>query len=53
MDNFFKNQNQNFGRFQGQFDLEDQDQGHQFLNRDLYVINTWFKFKFGGGGAET
>ena len=33
--------------FQGQFDLEDQGQRHQFSNssRDLHVINTWFKFE--------
>ena len=33
--------------FQGQFDLEDQGEGHQFSNSflDLYVINTWFKFE--------
>ena len=33
--------------FQGQFDLEDQCQGHRFsnLSETFYVINTWFKFE--------
>ena len=32
--------------FQSQFDLEDQGQDFQVSNlRDIYVINTWFKFE--------
>ena len=41
MVNFFKLK-LNICTFQGQFDLEDQGQGHTFMYfRDLYVVNTW------------
>ena len=43
----FKKLKPKFWRFQGQFDLKDQGQGHQFLNSSgtLMRSKTWFKFK--------
>ena len=42
---FLKKLKQKFGRFQGQFYLEDQGQEFKELVKDLYVNNTWLKFE--------